>query len=150
MEMDEMADQYFTQEGRLASFKTAQPVARPSNAKGKAPKAIAWPHKQLNPAHFASAGFFFEPTLEAPDNTVCFLCLKAVAGWEEDDNPLDEHLRLSPHCGWAVVAAIDGGLGDYALDDPSSTEMAGARKATFGGRWPHEGKRGWKCKTKQV
>lgn len=145
-----MADHYFTHDGRLASFKSAQPVARPSNAKGKAPKAIAWPHKQLNTAYFASAGFFFEPTPEAPDNTVCFLCLKPVAGWEEDDNPLEEHLRLSPHCGWAVVAAIDAGLGDYALDDPSSTEMAGARKATFAGRWPHEGKRGWKCKTKQL
>ncbi|KAI0161068.1 hypothetical protein GGR52DRAFT_562766 [Hypoxylon sp. FL1284] len=151
MEMDEMADQYFTHEGRLASFKAAQPVARrPSNAKGKAPKAIAWPHKQLDPAQFASAGLYFEPTPEAPDNTVCFLCVKAVAGWEDDDNPLEEHLRLSPHCGWAIIAAIDAGLGDYALDDPSSAEMAEARKATFGRRWPHDGKRGWKCKTKQL
>ncbi|KAI1760068.1 hypothetical protein GGR53DRAFT_511144 [Hypoxylon sp. FL1150] len=151
MEMDEMADHCFTHEGRLATFKSAQPAARrPSNAKGKAPKAIAWPHKQLDPAYFASAGFYFEPTPEAPDNTVCFLCLKPFAGWEGDDNPLEEHLRLSPHCGWAVVAAIDAGLGDYALDDPSSTKMAEARKATFAGRWPHEGKRGWKCKTKQL
>lgn len=151
MEADEISDQYFTYDGRLASFKTAQPVARrPSNAKGKAPKAIAWPHKHLDPVQFAQAGFFFEPTANAPDNTVCFLCLKALAGWEENDSPVEEHLRLSPHCGWAIVAAIDAGLGDYALDDPNGPEMTEARKATFGGRWPHDGKRGWKCKTKQL
>jgi len=28
--------------------------------------------------------------------------------------------------------------------------MIEARKATFGKLWPHEGKKGWKCKTKQV
>ncbi|KAI1416865.1 hypothetical protein F5Y13DRAFT_204258 [Hypoxylon sp. FL1857] len=151
MEADDISDQYFTYDGRLASFKSAHPVARrPSNAKGKAAKAIVWPHKHLEPAQFAQAGFFFEPTPNAPDNTVCFLCLKALAGWEENDSPVEEHLRLSPHCGWAIVAAIDAGLGDYALDDPNGHEMAEARKATFGGRWPHDGKRGWKCKTKQL
>ncbi|KAI1386623.1 uncharacterized protein F4822DRAFT_410694, partial [Hypoxylon trugodes] len=151
MEIDDTSDQYFTYDGRLTSFKSAKPTGRrPSNAKGKAPKAISWPHKQLDPTQFAQAGFFFEPTPEAPDNTVCFLCLKALAGWEENDSPLEEHLRLSPHCGWAIVAAIEAGLGDYALDDPTGAEMADARKATFGGRWPHDGKRGWKCKTKQL
>lgn len=73
-----------------------------------------------------------------------------MGGWEEDDNPFVEHLRLSPHCGWAIVAGIETGLGDYALDDPTGNEMINARKATFGDRWPHDGKRGWKCKTKQV
>ncbi|OTB06474.1 hypothetical protein M426DRAFT_20924 [Hypoxylon sp. CI-4A] len=151
METDETSDQYFTYDGRLASFKSAHPVARrPSNAKGKNPKALSWPHKQLDPVQFAQAGFFFDPTVEAPDNTVCFLCLKSITGWEENDNPVEEHLRLSPHCGWAIVAAIDAGLGDYAADDPSDTQMVAARKATFGGRWPHDGKRGWKCKTKQL
>lgn len=73
-----------------------------------------------------------------------------MAGWESSDSPIEEHLRLSPHCGWAIVAAIDAGLGDYGEDDPMGTEMTEARKATFAGRWPHDGKRGWKCKTKQV
>ncbi|KAI2470983.1 hypothetical protein F4781DRAFT_388347 [Annulohypoxylon bovei var. microspora] len=151
MEGDEIPDQFFTYDGRLASFKAAHPVARrPSNAKGKGPKTITWPHEDLNPVQLAQAGLFFEPTPDALDNTVCFLCLKAMAGWEDNDNPLEEHLRLSPHCGWAIVAAIDAGLGDYAVDDPTGSEMTEARKATFGGRWPHDGKRGWKCKTKQL
>lgn len=59
-------------------------------------------------------------------------------------------MRLSPHCGWAIVTAIEAGLGDYGADDPTHPDMMEARKATFAGRWPHEGKRAWKCKTKQV
>ncbi|KAI1481926.1 hypothetical protein F4774DRAFT_372582 [Daldinia eschscholtzii] len=147
MDTDETPDRYFTYDGRLASFQLAR---RPPGVKGKALKALTWPHKELDPVQFAQAGFYFEPTPEAPDNTVCFLCVKAFKGWEENDNPLEEHLRLSPHCGWAIVAAIEAGLGDYGLDDPSDAPMVEARKATFAGLWPHEGKRGWKCKTKQL
>ncbi|XDG09315.1 hypothetical protein ABKA04_008930 [Annulohypoxylon sp. FPYF3050] len=151
MEMEEISDQFFTYDGRLESFKTAHPVARrPSNAKGKGPKTITWPHEEPSPVQLAQAGLFFEPTPDAPDNTVCFLCIKAMAGWESSDSPIEEHLRLSPHCGWAIVAAIDAGLGDYGEDDPMGIEMTEARKATFAGRWPHDGKRGWKCKTKQL
>ncbi|KAF2973562.1 hypothetical protein GQX73_g118 [Xylaria multiplex] len=151
MESDEMSDRYYTYDGRFASFQSAQPVARRASiVKGKTPKALSWPHKRLNPEIFARAGFYFAPTPHFPDNTVCFLCCKNVDGWEDDDNPFEEHLRLSPHCGWAIVAGIETGLGDYALDDPTSSEMIAARKATFGDRWPHDGKRGWKCKTKQL
>ncbi|KAI0814006.1 hypothetical protein GGR55DRAFT_490837 [Xylaria sp. FL0064] len=147
----EMPEQYYTFDGRLASFQTTHPVARrASMAKAKAPKAFSWPHKRLDPEIFARAGFYFAPSPHFPDNTICFLCCKNVDGWEEDDNPFEEHLRLSPHCGWAIVAGIEAGLGDYALDDPTSSDMIDARKATFGDRWPHDGKRGWKCKTKQL
>ncbi|KAI1339496.1 hypothetical protein F5Y15DRAFT_74589 [Xylariaceae sp. FL0016] len=151
MESGEIPDHYYTYDGRLASFQSSQPVSRrASTAKAKGPKSLSWPHRTLDPDHFARAGFFFEPTPNHPDNTVCFLCLKNVGGWEENDNPFEEHLRLSPTCGWAIVAGIEVSVGNYATDDPISQEMIAARKATFAGRWPHEGKRGWKCKTKQL
>ncbi|KAI1109556.1 hypothetical protein F5Y14DRAFT_23559 [Nemania sp. NC0429] len=151
MESGEMPEIYYTHEGRVASFQpTQQPARRGSTAKGKASKIPSWPHKQLDPDTFARAGLYFAPTPDFPDNTVCFLCHKNMGGWEEDDSPFVEHLRLSPHCGWAIVAGIETGLGDYALDDPTGTAMTNARKATFGDRWPHDGKRGWKCKTKQL
>jgi hypothetical protein len=63
---------------------------------------------------------------------------------------LDEHLKHSSKCGWAIAAAIEAEIGDYGKRDPSDPSMIEARKATFAGRWPHEGKKGWKCKTKQV
>ena len=98
----------------------------------------------------AKAGFYFDPYPENPDNCVCFLCGKGIEGWEADDDPLLEHLQHASDCGWAIVTAIEMEVDDYAKQDPSSSLMVDARKATFGGRWPHENKKGWKCKTKQV
>jgi hypothetical protein len=47
----EIAPEYNTYEGRLASFQTAQPLAkrRASTVSSKAPKAAKWPHKFLSP-----------------------------------------------------------------------------------------------------
>lgn len=49
----EVPDQYYTFEGRLASFLAAQPVNRRRSVSTKAakgPKSLSWPHKQLDPA----------------------------------------------------------------------------------------------------
>lgn len=98
----------------------------------------------------ANAGFFFQPLPSNPDNVVCFLCNKALDGWEEDDRPLEEHLKHAPECGWAITAAVEAELGNYTREDPRDALMSEARKATFAGRWPHENRKGWSCKTKQV
>ncbi|KAH6659026.1 hypothetical protein BKA67DRAFT_685634 [Truncatella angustata] len=147
MEEGDVPEHYYTQEGRLASFHS---TSRKPTAKGKASKSLTWPHKRIEPTDLARAGFYFDPTPDYPDNAVCFLCHKMIGGWEDGDDPLQEHLRLSPHCGWAIVTAIEAALGDYNADDPSHPDMMQARKATFAQRWPHEAKRGWKCKTKQM
>lgn len=98
----------------------------------------------------ARAGFYFQPWPDNPDNVVCFLCHKSMDGWEEGDDPLEEHLKHSSQCGWAITTAIEVGMGQYAQLHPAEHTMMEARKATFAGMWPHDGKRGWKCKTKQV
>lgn len=98
----------------------------------------------------ANAGFFFQPLPSNPDNVVCFLCNKSLDGWEADDRPLEEHLKHAPECGWAITAAVEAELGEYAREDPRDALMSEARKATFAGRWPHESRKGWSCKTKQV
>lgn len=49
----EVPDQYYTFEGRLATFKTAQLVNRRRSVSTKAakgPKSLSWPHKRLDPA----------------------------------------------------------------------------------------------------
>jgi len=81
---------------------------------------------------------------------VCFLCHKALDSWEEGDDPLVEHLKLSSDCGWAIVASIEAQDGQLSYEYPLSEKMIEARKATFADRWPHDAKKGWKCKTKQV
>ncbi|KJZ77943.1 hypothetical protein HIM_02580 [Hirsutella minnesotensis 3608] len=141
-------DGYLTFESRLASFsKNAKKRGSTASVRGK---ALTWPHKQIAPTSLAKAGFYFDPTPASPDNVTCFLCGKGLDGWEEGDDPLLEHLKHASHCGWAVVAAIEAEIDDYAKTDPSSADMIEARKATFADMWPHESKKGWKCKTKQL
>ncbi|XMA16596.1 hypothetical protein WAI453_009387 [Rhynchosporium graminicola] len=152
MAIGDVADQYFNYEARIASFQNAQQVAkrRASNASTKGGKSLRWPHKFLTGEELARAGFFFYPQQANPDNCVCFLCHRALDGWEENDDPLAEHLKHSPDCGWAIVATIEKGDEVLSVEYPSSSAMIAARKATFSDKWPHEGKKGWKCKVKQM
>lgn len=61
-----------------------------------------------------------------------------------------EHRNLSPDCGWAIVASIEARDEALLKEYPLSEAMIQARKATFADRWPHDEKKGWKCKSKQV
>ncbi|CAK7229485.1 hypothetical protein SBRCBS47491_007263 [Sporothrix bragantina] len=153
MDATDYDEQYFIFDNRLASFQGPQPISkrRPSTAaNSRAPKALTWPHKSPAPIDLARAGFFFNPQPSNPDNVRCFLCHKDLDGWEEDDDPLQEHLKHSGSCGWAICAAIELELGDVVNEDPRLPYLLDARKSTFAGRWPYESRKGWKCKTKQL
>ncbi|RFU30538.1 hypothetical protein B7463_g5772, partial [Scytalidium lignicola] len=152
MEIADVADQYFTYQDRLASFQVAHPLPkrRGSNANSKAPKSLKWPHKFLSADALAKAGFFYHPLEVNPDNVACFLCHSFLDGWEKGDDPLAEHLKLSPDCGWAILATIEAQDEDLSEHNPLSPEMVSARKATFADKWPYESKKGWKCKVKQM
>lgn len=39
---------------------------------------------------------------------------------------------------------------DRAEEDPNNEQMMAARRSTFMDAWPHEKKKGWKCKTQKV
>ena len=39
---------------------------------------------------------------------------------------------------------------EEAPEDPMSDNMTEARRATFAGKWPHDGKKGWVCNTEKV
>lgn len=82
---------------------------------------------------------------------MCFLCERALDGWEEDDNPIAEHLKHSPDCGWAIMMDIQQHSSNPAeIEDPTSPAIAEARRATFGSSWPHDGKSGWLCQSDKV
>ncbi|GAD98102.1 hypothetical protein PVAR5_6791 [Paecilomyces variotii No. 5] len=134
--------------GRLASFDITL-KRRTSGTKGS--KQISWPHSSPSPAELAHAGFYYKPYESNPDNTSCFLCHRGLDGWEEEDNPLEEHLKHSPDCGWAIMMDIQQHSSNPSeIEDPTSDRIAEARKATFSLSWPHEGKRGWMCQTEKM
>ncbi|KAI5292467.1 hypothetical protein KEM52_006337 [Ascosphaera acerosa] len=154
---------------RLATFRTAQQQQLHRGRRRRSPVAafatedesdLAWPHVKPTPEELTSpppatrqladAGFYHAPTALSPDNTACFLCQRALDGWEEQDDPITEHLRLSQGCGWAIMMDVARGPSHPdEIEDPTDARVAGARRATFRG-WPYEGKRGWGCKTEKM
>lgn len=111
---------------------------------------LKWP-PLANDKQLALAGFYYKPSASSHDNTQCFLCERALDGWEEQDDPKVEHLKHSPQCGWAIIMNIKQDKDDSsAMDDPTQSRMAEARKATFATGWPHENKRGWVCKIQKM
>lgn len=98
------------------------------------------------------AGFFYRPTAHEHDNVTCFLCKKSLDGWVSQDEPAIEHLIHSPECAWALHACISLRSEDpnRAEEDPMTERMVAARTDTFQNSWPHEHKKGWKCKTQKV
>ncbi|KAJ5676866.1 uncharacterized protein N7477_002499 [Penicillium maclennaniae] len=135
---------------RLASFDTVlKPERRSSTTKSS--KTIGWPHHSPSPAELAHAGFYYKPYETNPDNTTCFQCNRALDGWEEEDNPITEHLKHSPDCGWAIIMDIQQRSSNPAtIEDPTSDRITQARIATFGAAWPHDGKRGWVCQSDKM
>ncbi|KAJ5126882.1 hypothetical protein N7448_007661 [Penicillium atrosanguineum] len=135
---------------RLASFDTVlKPERRSSTTKSS--KTIGWPHHSPSPAELAHAGFYYKPYETNPDNTTCFQCNRALDGWEEEDNPITEHLKHSPDCGWAIIMDIQQRSSNPAtIEDPTGDRITQARIATFGAAWPHDGKRGWVCQSEKM
>jgi hypothetical protein len=143
---------YATYAARLASFEISVAVPtkkRISNAKGT--KSITWPHKSPSPAELALAGFYYKPTVDAPDNTICHMCERQLDGWEEEDDPVAEHLKHSDKCGWAILMDLTKATHDTInMEDPTQPRIRDARTTTFEAGWPHESKRGWVCKTEKM
>jgi hypothetical protein len=68
-------------------------------------------------------------------------------GWESQDVPLQEHLAHSANCSIALSLSVSAKTEER---DPMSPELVDARTSTFGDMWPHEHKKGWKPKVKQM
>lgn len=152
---------------RLASFDSVVPAinSRTSTSRNiqpqrwvwesPSPEQVCWAEAPLqtiaNKTQLAHAGFYFQPYDTNPDNTMCFLCGRALDGWEEGDDPVTEHLKHSPDCGWAIIMDIQSKTSNPAeIVDPTSSAIVEARRATFAIGWPHEGKRGWICQSEKV
>ncbi|KAJ6032028.1 hypothetical protein N7540_002760 [Penicillium herquei] len=146
-----MGSEMDTFAARLASFDAVLKPDKRRSSGVKGPRFIGWPHSNPSPEELARAGFFYKPYESNPDNTTCFECGRALDGWEEDDNPITEHLKHSPGCGWAITMDVYQNSSNHgSIDDPTSDRITQARLATFGSAWPHDGKRGWVCESEKM
>ncbi|XP_039287738.1 baculoviral IAP repeat-containing protein 5.2-B-like isoform X2 [Nilaparvata lugens] len=60
-----------------------------------------WPFDdkvQCNAKRMAAAGFYATGGREEPDLACCFVCKKSLNGWEETDDPWEEHKKHCPTC----------------------------------------------------
>jgi len=60
-------------------------------------------HPHLTPSNLAAAGFFHDPsgsTAGSSDTCRCFLCGVRLGGWDEQDDPFEEHAKRGG-CAWA-------------------------------------------------
>ncbi|ODN79590.1 hypothetical protein L202_03537 [Cryptococcus amylolentus CBS 6039] len=141
-------------DNRQQSF---NPVARPkSRAKPAFPLSPArYPH--LTPDSLAQAGFYHTPgaTEGSLDNCKCFLCNLELGGWDEEDDPFEEHAKRS-NCAWAeMVCAVkvekrkrDRDVKYETIYEteqalPQSAESIQVRIQTFKKWWPYKQKAGW-------
>ncbi|KAF4761348.1 hypothetical protein N7455_003202 [Penicillium solitum] len=146
-----MGSEMDTFAARLASFDIVLKPEKRRSSGTKTPKAITWPHQRPSPAELAHAGFYYKPYETNPDNTTCFECHRALDGWEEDDNPVTEHLKHAPDCGWAIMMDLQQSSSNPAsIEDPTGDRITQARLSTFGTAWPHDGKRGWVCQSEKM
>lgn len=87
-------------DARLRSF---DPITKPKSA-----ARPGWPlsptsFPRMTPKNLADAGFYFAPTEDGPDTCKCFSCGVNLGGWEEGDDPLDEHWARREKCAWAEL-----------------------------------------------
>jgi hypothetical protein len=164
-----------TYETRLQSFNE---ITKPKS-KAKPPFPLSpTSYPNLTPANLATAGFFHDPgeDEESWDTCKCFLCGLKLGGWDETDDPFEEHVKRGS-CAWAEfvclprlhrakgtewVCIFASGC-DSASNNadirftwdtpeslPSSAESSAWRESTFMKAWPHKSKAGWLPTVKRV
>uniref|UniRef100_A0A0K0EI85 Baculoviral IAP repeat-containing protein 2 n=1 Tax=Strongyloides stercoralis TaxID=6248 RepID=A0A0K0EI85_STRER len=67
----------------------------------------SWPFDNVKNAkctsyELAKSGFYMTSNEENAPSAKCMCCLKDLT-WEEEDIPLNEHLRIMPHCRLAKI-----------------------------------------------
>jgi hypothetical protein len=93
------------QEARLRSFTTA--TIKPKGRSKAKPTPTTWPlsptkYPNLTPENLAYAGYYYAPLADDLDQCGCFLCDSKLGGWDEGDDPFEEHYRRGK-CGWAMA-----------------------------------------------
>ena len=86
---------------RLSSFlEITKPKSKSKPAFPLAPSS----HPYLTPIDLANAGFFHDPGQgeDSWDTCRCFFCGLKLGGWDEGDDPFEEHVKRGS-CAWAEL-----------------------------------------------
>lgn len=86
-------------DARLASF---DEITKPKSRAKPAFPLLPSQYPHLTPANLSAAGFFHSPGSdeESIDTCRCFLCGLKLGGWDEGDDPFEEHVKRG-QCAWA-------------------------------------------------
>lgn len=92
----------------------------------KATFADKWPHEHkanwiCRTSQLVEAGWTFQPTPEYDDLTSCPYCELSLDGWEQEDNPMEQHQKRNPDCTFFILSE------QYALAGPKK-KTARAKK----------------------
>ena len=80
-------------------------------------------------AKMTSAGFYHVPDPVERDTARCFFCCRTICGFEESDDPVEEHMRRSKDCEYAKYANIQDLQNTVTLFEYSQFETR--RKANY-------------------
>ena len=64
----------------------------------------SWSVSFIKPLDLAAAGFYF---LKQQDMCMCAFCAICIEDWDEGDDPMSEHSRLSPDCPFVNVQGTE-------------------------------------------
>ncbi|WBW75362.1 survivin, Bir1 [Schizosaccharomyces osmophilus] len=108
-------------------------------------KKISWSLSSPNPEQLSAVGFYYNP-IQKPqqriDNVTCFMCSKSFYDWEENDDPLKEHITHSPSCPWAYVLSAR----NNPHQDPKAPSLTKCRELTFVDKvWPYISRSDFHC-----
>ncbi|EPX71904.1 survivin [Schizosaccharomyces octosporus yFS286] len=108
-------------------------------------KKISWSLSSPSPEQLSAVGFYYNP-IQKPqqriDNVTCFMCSKSFYDWEENDDPLKEHITHSPSCPWAYVLSAR----NNPHQDPKAPSLTKCRELTFVDKvWPYINRSDFHC-----
>ncbi|KAG8811140.1 hypothetical protein FRC19_004074 [Serendipita sp. 401] len=123
----------FSSSARLPSSKTLE-KARADTFKGY------WIHDSVkghtaNSRKMAKAGWIFNPgEAEDSDIATCFYCGKSLDGWEQGDDPTQEHLNRMPQCPMFTAKLVEISPPEAAIVEEPAFRPAASSSSTARGK----------------
>lgn len=100
-----------------------------SDLKSRLSSYKGWPLIMLSSKQLAECGFYYTGVL---DVVTCFYCNGSLGNWEINDDPLTEHEKFFPHCGYLefIKSQMKSGSSNSLITSPSIIQPLGSPDVT--------------------